>query len=66
MHIIYNGREREVPDGCSVAELLETLRLNDKPVAVEVNLDLVPRESHGHRALQEGDAVEVVTLVGGG
>ncbi|MGB2938329.1 MAG: sulfur carrier protein ThiS, partial [Phycisphaerae bacterium] len=35
-------------------------------IAVEVNRELVPRSRHGARALAEGDAVEIVTLVGGG
>jgi sulfur carrier protein len=49
-----------------VAGLLDELRLTGKPVAVEVNLELVPRQQHGQRQLADGDRLEIVTLVGGG
>ena len=50
-------------DGSS---LRAELGLADRPVAVEVNLELVPRRLHADRPLAEGDRVEIVTLVGGG
>ena len=49
-----------------VAELLEQLDLEPRYVAVEVNLDLVPRDRHQELVLKAGDRLEVVTLVGGG
>ncbi len=66
MHITVNDESREVADGTTVAGLLVELRLSGKPVAVEVNLDLVPRQRHAEHRLAEGDRLEVVTLVGGG
>jgi sulfur carrier protein len=45
---------------------LGQLRLGGKPVAVEVNLELVPRQNHAQHLLAEGDRLEIVTLVGGG
>jgi sulfur carrier protein len=66
MHVIVNGESRQAPEGTSVARLLEELRLSDKPVAVEINLELVPRQRHAQRYLVEGDRLEIVTLVGGG
>ncbi len=50
----------------TVAQLLEELGLDARHVAVEVNLELAPRQRHAHWALAEGDQLEVVTLVGGG
>lgn len=66
MHLIVNGQQREMPESCSVRELVVALGLRDRAVAVEVNQSLVPRKAHESTALSEGDRVEVVTLVGGG
>src|SRR4051794_36581992 len=63
--ITLNGEPHPAPDG-TVADLLQSLKLDPKRLAVEVNCDLVPRTQHQVRPLQEGDAVEIVTLVGGG
>mgnify|MGYP006275960895 CR=1 FL=1 len=66
MQVIYNGAPRDLPTGATVTQLLVELQLATRPVAVEVNGDVVPRERHGEVTLQTGDRVEVVTLVGGG
>lgn len=66
MRIICNGDEREVPVGTTVYRLLESLRLEGQPCAVEVNRELVPRARHTGCELADGDRVEIVTLVGGG
>ena len=66
MQIVVNGATREVAEGLTIARLLEELKIAPKHVAVEVNLELVPRGRHGERVLSPGDRLEVVTLVGGG
>ena len=66
MQITVNGQVREVASGMTVAALLEELGLDPRQLAVERNLDLVPRTEHAATALAPGDRVEVVTLVGGG
>lgn len=66
MNIRINEQSREVPVGATVADVIESLQLNPKFVAVEVNLELVPREQHPRHILADGDQLEVVTLVGGG
>ena len=66
VQIVLNGQPREVPAGSSVAALLAELGLPLGHVAVEVNLDLVPRARHAQQMLAAGDRVEIVTLVGGG
>jgi sulfur carrier protein len=66
LRITVNGEPREVPDGATLASLMASLGVPRQPVAVEVNRELVPRSQHGSRRLAEGDAVEIVTLVGGG
>lgn len=66
MRIVVNGQARDVPDGHTIARLLDELKIESKHVAVEVNLELVPRGRHAQHALSPGDRLEVVTLVGGG
>jgi sulfur carrier protein len=66
MQIEVNGNEREVPEGATIAELLRELDVTVPHVAVEVNLEVVPRAKHADTALRPGDRLEVVTLVGGG
>jgi sulfur carrier protein len=66
MQILVNDQPVEAPDACTVAALLEQLGLAGKPVAVEVNLQLVPRQRHADHVLQSDDHLEIVTLVGGG
>ena len=66
MEIIVNDQSRTVAEGISVAGLLDELDLSGKHVAVEVNLQLVPRAQHSEYRLADGDRLEIVTLVGGG
>ncbi len=66
VNIQVNGALREVPAGTTIAELLSELDMAVRGVAVEVNLELVPRSQHAQFELHENDQLEVVTLVGGG
>ena len=66
MTIHLNGEARNVPEGCTIAALLELLEVRMKGVAVERNQEVIPRAEHDSTTLSEGDRVEVVTLVGGG
>ena len=66
MEIIINGESRQVSPGLTVAGLLDELKRTGKHVAVEVNLELVPKRMHAEHRLTAGDELEIVTLVGGG
>jgi sulfur carrier protein len=66
VNILVNGTPRQVYDGTTIAQLLRELEVDGRHVAVEVNLELVPRARHAAHALRESDRLEVVTLVGGG
>ena len=66
MIVHVNGQPQTLPDGATVAALLVEQKLNSQPCAVEVNKSLVPKRQHTQHILREGDAVEIVTLVGGG
>lgn len=65
MRIEVNGEAREV-EAATVLALVEELGLDVRKVAVERNLEIVPRSLHGATALAEGDRIEVVQFVGGG
>ncbi len=66
MQINVNGEKKECPAGTSVSELLESLDIDKRYVAVEVNLKVVPRTQFSEMKLQENDSLEIVTFVGGG
>ncbi len=61
-----NGDERLVPAGISVAAMLTELGLDPQRVAVERNLEVVPRAALADIAVEDGDTFEVVHFVGGG
>jgi sulfur carrier protein len=65
MFLTVNGRAMELPDGTTVQALVERLAADGR-VAVERNQDVVPRGTWSQVALADGDAVEIVTFVGGG
>jgi thiamine biosynthesis protein ThiS len=66
MQLKINGETTDVPDGLSVAGLLEELGKDPVHCAVEVNRELCRRAKHIDTPLNQGDTVEIVTLVGGG
>jgi sulfur carrier protein len=66
MRIVINGKPEELPAPTTVAQLLRDHGLGGAACAVEINLKIVPKKQHESHVLQDGDAVEIVTLVGGG
>ena len=64
--VTVNGEERALPDGATVASLLADLGLAERKVAIERNLEIVPRSLYADTQLISGDRLEVVTFVGGG
>ena len=66
MEITINGEPREVADDMTVAALLEELEMQPRFLAVERNREIVPRKQHANCPLNDGDRLEIVTLVGGG
>jgi len=64
--ISVNGEPRETAAGSRVADLLQTLDLSGRKIAVERNGEIVPRSQHGQTVLQDGDRLEIVVAVGGG
>ena len=66
LEIRVNGEQRRVPRGLSIAQMLGELGLDPLRLAVERNLEVVPRASLGEVMVADGDSFEVVNFVGGG
>lgn len=64
--IYLNGEPREIPEGLTLKALLEWLKLAPDRVAVERNLEIVPRDRWPETPIHPGDRLEVVHFVGGG
>jgi sulfur carrier protein len=66
MLVTLNGEPREMREGLTVAELVSEMGLAARRIAVEINLDVLPRDDYARRPLREGDVVEIVQFIGGG
>ena len=66
IEIIVNGKCLSVPASISVADLLVRLEIQQRAIAVEINQAIQPADGFAQRMLQNGDSLELVTLVGGG
>jgi len=66
VQLTVNGEAREVPGGVTVAALVTLLGLDRRKLAVERNLEIVPRSAFAETALAPGDRIEIVAFVGGG
>ncbi|QJQ95478.1 MULTISPECIES: sulfur carrier protein ThiS [Halomonadaceae] len=66
MQIQLNGEVRELDGEVTLLELIESLDLAGRRIAVEVNEEIVPRSQHVSQRLAEGDRVEIVHAIGGG
>ena len=64
--VLINGERREVPAGVNVTRLLAHLGIASGRVAIERNLDILPRDKWETTAVAPGDRYEIVHLVGGG
>lgn len=61
-----NGEKNEFREGMTVSELVAEMGFSEAMVAVELNLDILPRDSFSSTVLKENDCIEVVRFVGGG
>jgi len=66
MEITLNGETTKIVEPCTAAGLIEHLQLQGKRLAIEVNLEIVPRSQYTDYCLQAGDRVEIVHAIGGG
>jgi len=66
MNVTINGERRDVPEGLTVAALIEHLGLTPDRIAIERNLDILPRAQWRETRVESNDRYEIVHLVGGG
>jgi thiamine biosynthesis protein ThiS len=66
MNLTVNGEARAFADIADVAGLVAALGLDARKVAVERNLEIVPRSAYGRTELSDGDRIEIVHFIGGG
>jgi sulfur carrier protein len=66
MRIQLNGQDHELAGATTLALLVERLGLDPRKVAIERNLEIVPRSTYADTALCDGDRLEIVNFVGGG
>lgn len=66
MQIILNGEARNLVAGTTLKTLVETLGGDPRGIAIERNLEIVPKSAHAATVLEDGDRLEVVQFVGGG
>jgi sulfur carrier protein len=66
MTVTINGERREIPEGLHVAALLDHLGMRRDRVAIERNMDILPRANWQDTLVQSNDSFEIVHFVGGG
>lgn len=66
MIIIVNGESQDVPDNCNALNLVEILDMQNDRIAMEVNMEIVPRSTYAEFTFNDGDKIEIVRAIGGG
>ena len=66
MDITLNGEPKAIKTNSNISDLIQLMDLGEARIAVELNLEIVPRSEHVTTILKEGDTLEVVHAIGGG
>lgn len=66
MNITVNGEKKDVSEGATILEVVESLGFAAATVVVQRNDDIVPRDAYGDTPVNEGDTLELIRFVGGG
>lgn len=66
MRLIVNGEAKVLPPSADLADLVRSIGLDPRKVAIELNLAIVPRSLYGDTLLSDGDRIEIVHFIGGG
>jgi sulfur carrier protein len=64
--VTINGKKQACDAGLTIVELLDSLGMTSRAIAVEINQQIQPRDTHCLVEVNDGDILEIVTLVGGG
>jgi len=66
MNIVVNGKEIDTKDNITIENLLKELKVEDKVMAVAVNMEIVKKDNWSSYEVKEGDKIELLHFVGGG
>ena len=66
MEIIINGEKREFDDNMTILDILKYLKIENKAMAVAVNMEIVKKDKWNEFIPKNGDKLEVLHFVGGG
>lgn len=66
MNIILNGKDYTINDNSTINDLVCDLGYDKSKIAVELNLDIIPKSMYEKTYIVENDKLEIVTFVGGG
>jgi len=66
MKIIVNGKEMDTSNGITVLELLKNLKIEEKVMAVAINMNIVKKDKWSSHIIKENDKLELLHFVGGG
>jgi len=66
MKLIINGEEREFDNSFSIEQILDSLQIKDKAMAVAVNMEIVKKDKWNSFIPKENDKLEILQFVGGG
>ena len=64
--VIINGKEVELKEGQTLAQIIEQVVPAGKKIAVAINGRVIPKEKYPETPIREGDKIEIVQMVGGG
>lgn len=64
--IILNGENTQIDSGTNIEQLLDSMNLSEKRLAIEINQQIIPRSEFSSHCLNEQDKVEIVQAIGGG
>ncbi len=66
MLVHINGETQQIPDGITIADLIEEMQLGNRRLAIEINGEILPRSEYARRTLHTDDKLEIVHAIGGG
>ena len=66
MNVQINGEMREFEAPMSILQLLQAMSLPSEKIAVELNLEIVPKSAYHSQMVAAGDRIEIVHFIGGG
>ena len=66
MNVVVNGKELEIKENTTIQELLKQLKIEQKVMAVAVNMEIVKKDKWSEHKIKENDKLELLHFVGGG